>query len=113
MSGLLSGETVTVTRRIKTYDELGEPVGETSETEDVQGVLVAPGATADLDSTRPNGATVAFSLCFPKTYVGDLKDAEVGVRGMACKVVGDPQRYAEANTPGEWNMTAEVTRTDG
>lgn len=113
MSGLILGEAVTVKRTAVTYDELGEPTATGTSTETVEGVLVAPGATADLDPTRPNGVTVAFTLCFPKTYGGDLKDAAVNVRGIDCKVVGDPQRYAEGNTPGEWNMTVEVTRTDG
>ena len=113
MSGLIRGEAVTVKRAAATYDELGEPTTVETTTETVAGVLVAPGATADLDSTRPNGATVAFTLHFPKTYGGDLKDAVIGVRGIDCKVVGDPQRYAGENTPGEWDMAVEVTRTDG
>ncbi len=113
MRGLINGEAVTVTRTTVTYDELGEPTYTEAVTETVENVVVSPGATSDLDSTRPNGVTVAFTLCFPKTYAGDLKDAVVGVRGIACKAVGDPQRYAEADTPGEWNMTVEVTRTDG
>ena len=113
MTGLIRGEGVTVTREVVARDELGEPTVTAIETEGVEGVLVSPGATSDLDSTRPNGATVAFTLHFPKSYGGDLKDATVNVRGIGCKVVGDPQRYAEGNTPGEWNMTVEVTRTDG
>ncbi len=113
MSGLIRGEAVTVTRTASTLDELGEPVETASATETVGGVLVSPGATSDLDSTRPNGVRVAFTLHFPKSYGGDLKDAVIGVRGIDCKAVGDPQRYAEGNTPGEWNMAVEVTRTDG
>lgn len=113
MASLIRGETVNVTRAAVTYDELGEPDGTQATTEEVDNVVVAPGATADLDSTRPNGVTVAFTLHFPKTYGGDLKDATVTVRGLDCKVVGDPQRYVGANTPGDWDMTVEVTRTDG
>ncbi len=113
MTALIHGEAVTVTRETVTYDELGEPTATEAVTETVENVVVSPGATSDLDSTRPNGVTVAFTLHFPKTYAGDLKDAVVGVRGTACKVAGDPQRYAERDTPGDWNMTVEVTRTDG
>lgn len=113
MNGLIQGETVTVKRETATLDELGEPVSTETAAEAVEGVLVAPGATADLDSSRPNGVTVAFTLHFPKSYGGELKDATVNVRGIDCKVVGDPQRYADGNTPGEWDMTVEVTRTDG
>ena len=42
-----------------------------------------------------------------------LKGATVNVRGIDYLVVGDPQRYTEENTPGPWNLTCEVTRTDG
>lgn len=113
MSGLIQGETVTIKRTAATYDELGEPTSVETSTETVEGVLASPGATADLDSSRPNGVTVAFTLHFPKSYGGELKDATVNVRGIDYKVVGDPQRFAEGNTPGEWDMTAEVTRIDG
>lgn len=113
MTQLIQGETVEVSRTRRLLDELGEPLGEEVGREEVDNVLVAPGATSDLDSTRPNGVTVAFTLCFPKGYAGALKDAHVTVRGVECKVVGDPQRYVEANTPGPWNLTCEVTRTDG
>ena len=42
-----------------------------------------------------------------------LKDATVTVRGTDYKVVGDPKRYSAENTPGPWDLTCEVTRTDG
>lgn len=113
MTGLISGETVEVSRVKQSLDLLGEPVSSETETETVENVLVRPGATSDLDSTRPNGVTVSYTLCFPKTYAGELRDAFVAVRGNVFKVVGDPQRYIDANTPGPWNLTCEVTRTDG
>lgn len=113
MMCLISGETVTVRNAVRSLDELGEPTGETVTEAEVDNVVVCPGATADLDSTRPNGATVAYTLCFPKGADVSLKDATVTVRGTDYKVVGDPKRYAAANTPGPWNLTCEVTRTDG
>lgn len=113
MSGLITGERVTVKRLIVACDELEEQTVEGVDEEDVENVVVVPGATADLDSTRPNGVSVEYTLCFPKTYEGDLTGAVVAVRGVDYKVVGNPQRYTEANTPGDWNLTAEVTRTDG
>lgn len=110
---LIHGEQVTVIRREVIRDELGEP--ETVETarDTVANVVVAPGATSDLDASRPEGVTVSYTLCFPKTYAGDLKGCTVKVRGTEYEVVGDPQRYTEENTPGDWNLTVEVTRTDG
>ena len=101
MMCLISGETVTVRNAAQSFDELGEPTGETVTETTVDNVVVCPGATADLDSTRPNGVDVG------------LKDATVTVRGTDYKVVGDPKRYTAANTPGPWDLTCEVTRTDG
>ena len=110
---LIQGETVTVIRCEVARDELGEPTGERVTREDVQNVVVAPGPTAELDASRPNGVTVAFTLCFPKGYGKSLKGCSVEIRGRAYRVVGDPQPYTEANTPGDWNLTVEVERTDG
>ena len=102
---LIQGETVTVILREVERDELGEPSSEK--------VTREPGSTSDLDASRPEGVTVSFTLCFPKSYGGELRGCSVEVRGAEYSVVGDPQRYAPENTPGDWNLTAEVTRTDG
>lgn len=110
---LIQEETVVVVSLETEYDELGEPVSVKETREMVENVVVAPGATADLDETRPEGVSVAFTLCFPKTYSGDLRGRSVEVRGIECKVIGDPQRYTAENTPGDWNLTVEVTRVDG
>lgn len=80
----------------------------------VQNVVVTPGSTSDvLDSTRPDGTRVAFTLGFPKTFTAPLRGCRVLVRGIECAVVGDPQPYTAANVPGAWNYTAEVERVDG
>lgn len=110
---LIKGEAVTVIRTVWGRDELGEPTDPTVERETVENVVVYPGPTSDLDASRPDGVKVAFTLCFPKTFTGDLKGCSVEVRGTVYAVVGDPQRYTAENTPGDWNLTAEVTRTDG
>lgn len=83
--------------------------------EKVPNVLVAPGATSDLDETRPDGVEVAYTLYLPKTFAGDLRGCRVRVRGEEREyaVVGDPKRYPDALTPGDWNMQAEVARADG
>lgn len=111
--GLIRGETVTVLRPRETSDELGEPVYGDPEREAVENVVVSPGPTADLDASRPDGVRVAYTLCFPKTYGGSVKGCSVEVRGKAFAVVGDPQRYGAENTPGDWNMAAEVEAVDG
>lgn len=112
MLGLFTGEQVEVIRPTVTYDELGEPVYVDPEREQVE-VLVCPGSTSDLDATRPNGAQVSFTLHFPKTYTKSLQGCRVEVRGHTYEVVGDPQPYTAANTPGAWNLPVEVKRVDG
>lgn len=110
---LIQGETVYVLEPTTETDVLGDPVPGFSEPVEVGNVVVIPGATSDMDATRPNGVEVAYTLCFPKTFAGDLRGRSVKVRGKVYGVVGDPQRYAEENTPGPWNLTAEVARADG
>ena len=110
---LLSGETVAVLTQSVAYDEHMEAV-ESWKREEVGNVLVAPGATSDvLDSTRPDGTRVAFTLGFPKTFTASLRGCRVVVRGIECAVVGDPQPYTAGNVPGAWNYTAEVEAVDG
>lgn len=110
---LIRGGIVTVIRPVDERDELGEPIGDGETREEVPNVVVAPGATADLDASRPEGVSVAYTLGFPKTYEGDLRGCEVEVGGERFRVVGDPKRLTPENTPGAWNYTAEVERIDG
>lgn len=110
---MIATETATVETVERTFDDLGEPTGSSATSEEVA-VLVAPGSTADLDASRPNGAQVALTLHFPKTWSGvSLKGAHVTVRGRRYRVVGDPQPYTAANTPGRFNMPVEVEAVDG
>lgn len=109
---LIPTEAVTVIRPTVERDYLGEPV-ETGTSREAVRCVVCPGATSDMDATRPEGLTVAYTLHFPKTYSGSLRGCSVEVRGETYDVVGDPQRTTEAATPGPFNLTVEVTRADG
>ena len=109
---LIKPEEVIVSRRTVSLDDLGEPSGETEETEAVM-CVVAPGATSDLDASRPSGVSVAYTLHFPKSYAESLYRAHVLVRGEEFAVVGDPKPYSAANTPGRYNRAVEVTRAYG
>ena len=111
--GLIAGETVTVRTPTVGYDEHMEEVVTWVEAT-VQNVVVTPGSTSDvLDSTRPDGTRVAFTLGFPKSFTAPLRGCRVLVRGIECAVIGDPQPYTADNVPGAWNYTAEVERVDG
>lgn len=109
---LIPTEAVTVIRPTAGRDDLGEPV-ETGTSREAVRCVVCPGATSDMDATRPEGVAVAYTLHFPKTYSGSLRGCSVEVRGETYDVVGDPQRTTEAATPGPFNMAAEVTHADG
>lgn len=113
MPSLITGEAIEVIRPIVERDALGEPTcGEPARVA-LNDVIVFPGSTSDLDADRPEGVEVAYTLCFPKTFADSLRGCSVVVRGEVYDVAGDPKRYAPGNTPGDCNMTVEVTRTDG
>lgn len=111
--GLINTESVTVATPVVEFDSLGEPIEHGSVDTAIEGVVVCPGATSELDASRPDGVEVAYTLCFPKSFTASLKRCRVNVRGAEYRVIGDPQRYDPANTPGDWNLTVEVGRTDG
>lgn len=112
MLSLIPTEPVTVIRPTLGRDDLGE-ITEGEPTREEVRCVVCPGATSDMDATRPEGVTVAYTLHFPKTYAGSLRGCSVEVRGTRYDVVGDPQRTTDAATPGPFNMAVEVTRADG
>ncbi len=114
---MLSGETVTVFRpTIGGYDRLGNPTitGYTSEV--VPNVLIAPGATEDMEAGRPDGVVVALSLHFPKSYTASLEGCNVSISGRwagTYHVIGNPMPYQDNLTPGAWNRVVEVEHAHG
>lgn len=112
---MIIGETVTLERYTTGQpDAMGDPVLIPA-TENIENVLVQPGATDDLPaSTRPDGITVVYTLHFPKGLESyDFRGCRIEVRGDWMEVVGDPTYYAPENTPGAWNYPVEVRRCDG
>lgn len=113
---MIVGESVTVRRQTVTgTDPGGGPIYGAPTTEIVHDVLVAPGPREDVvDSNRPDGTRIAWTLHFPKPYATSLRGAEVSVRGGPFRrVVGDPQPYTLANTPTRWWMPVELEDVDG
>ena len=109
----IRGEDVTVRRQTLTgYDDFHSPVYEW-QAEDVSDAVIAPGATEDLDETRPEGVSVTYTVHFPKSYTASLRGCHVVVRGEEYAVVGDPQAYTDANVPGRWDRPVEVSAVDG
>lgn len=96
-------------------DRFGNAVKkETSAT--VDNVLVVPGATEDLEASRPEGVSVAYTLHFPKSFSGSLEGALVELPAPwtgTYRVIGAPAPYIDANTPTPWHMPVEVEVAHG
>ena len=111
---MLTGETVVVAKRTETgRDEFNNPTFSDEETA-VDNVLVAPGEAADvIESVRPEGVEVNYTLYFPKTFTGDLECEKVKVRGEWLDVIGHPDRYADEVCPTDWNMVVMAGAVHG
>lgn len=105
--------TVTVKTPTTTVDRFGNEVATAWTSADVSGVLVSPGATADLEAARPDGVTVAYTVHFPKGFTTDLRGCLVTIGGEDYRVIGEPHPYMDVNTPTRWHMPVEVERADG
>lgn len=114
---MISGTTVTVLRpNFDGFDRFGEPVEVEPTAETVDNVLIAPGATEDLEASRPDGVRVDLTLHFPKTYNQDLRGCSVVLTGQysgTYSVIGEPKPYMDSNTPTKWHMPVEVVAVHG
>ncbi|WP_236023765.1 hypothetical protein [Bifidobacterium miconis] len=112
----LHGEQVTVTWRVDSGERDGgmNPIWR-EESETVDDVLVKPGADSNAtDSNRPEGVTVVLTLAFPRTWTyRSLRGAIVTVHGHGYQVVGDPLPVDGGITPTRWNLTVELTDSEG
>lgn len=80
----------------------------------VANVLVGPPSGSNAGGARPDGQTVSATLCFPRTYSGPaLRNLDIEVRGAKFHVVGDPVPVDGGMKPTAWNMTVDVTRSEG
>ncbi len=112
--GILRGCEVEVLRRSAgALDAHGNAAPGEWAAETVQNVLPQPGGTSDLDAARPNGAAVAMTFHFPKSYAGSLKGCRIAYGGREYRVIGDPRPYLAADTPGEWDRAVECEACDG
>ena len=110
----MRGIEVTVLRPTRTTDRLGNEVDGEPEREQVENVLVAPGPTADMEASWPDGVTVALTLHFPKTYTASLEGCSVELPEPwegTYHVIGNPMPYMRS--PGQWNRPVEVEMAHG
>ena len=114
---MIKGVTITAQLPITWhYDRYNNKVVDEYNDITVNNVLIVPGATTDLEASRPEGVRVAFTLHFPKTFTGSLEYALVTLPepyGGTYRVIGNPRPYMEANTPTPWNMPVEVEEIHG
>lgn len=113
---MMRGETVTIIRRLPAgHDPTTNDETFTTVEEQVGDVLCMPGTGSNAtDSTRPDGVTVAWTLCFPRTWpYHSLRGALIRVRGADHRVVGDPHPVDGGMSPTRWNMTVPLADTRG
>lgn len=114
---MIRGVTVEVLRPTAgIVDRFNNPVSGVPEAEQVDNVLVSPGATADLEASRPEGVTVAYTLHFPKGYLDSLEGCSVTLPAPwtgTYRVIGDPRQYIDVDTPTSWHMPVEVEVAHG
>lgn len=99
-------------------DALGNPKKSWSEPSTVHDVLAYQGSTSDsVESNRPDGETVAYTLSFPSSFTQSLRGCEVQVQGDQAwyRVSGDPKPMPAGQTRRalRWNRTVEAVRDDG
>lgn len=83
----------------------------------VDNVLVNPSTTTydRITEGHPEGMRTDLVLYFPRDFDHDMRGARVQVRDDLYDVVGDPERYTDANLPAScaWNLVVKVVRHDG
>ena len=114
---MIRGVTVDILRPVAgVRDRFGNSTTASVKRETVSNVLVAPGATTDLEASRPDGVEVAYTLHFPRWYVDSLEGCSIELPepwAGVYRVIGDPKPYIDANTPTPWHMPVEVERANG
>jgi hypothetical protein len=112
----MKGVSVTVRSFVQTgVDRFNNPVVMPIE-QTVDNVLIAPGATQDLEASRPEGVSVAYTLHFPKAWTDSLEGCEIDLPAPysgTYRVIGNPGAYMDANTPTAWHMPVEIEAAHG
>lgn len=114
MDSLFATVAVTVLRPTASgTGPLNSPVPGEPERETVDGVLPQPGATSDLDASRPEGTSTTVTFHWPRGYGRSLRGCTILWGGRSWDVVGDPVPYVGANCPGPFDMSVEAVEADG
>lgn len=114
----MRGETIIVRRRIQSGVDAGNNPVYKPDDKTVDNVLVQPSSGSNAtETTRPDGITVDATLHFPRDYTGEsLRGCTIIIRGdeqHPYHVIGDPIPVDGGMTPTQWNMSVEVTRSEG
>lgn len=77
--------------------------------EEVENVLVTPGASDDIVNTQDlNGKKAVYTLAIPKGDTHDWMDATVEFFGRRWRTFGFPLEGIESNIPLDWNKKVMV-----
>lgn len=94
-------------------DGMGDPIPAEPTKEPVDGLLFDPGSTSDVaQAMNMRGVEVDAEFHFPKSYTASLRGCSIAYADHTYKVIGNPQPYMDANTPGPWNRPVQVREVD-
>lgn len=110
-AALIKGITVTLYERTQTgTDAFGAPVY-TQAPVQVENVLVAPTAAAEVvDDLQLYGRRAEYELCLPKGDAHDWEGCRVDFFGQSWRVIGPAVGYIEPLLPLPWNRKVKVER---
>lgn len=97
-------------------DRLGNPTYAEPVKTKVAGVLITPADTSSFGPDRPEGYRVDLTVHFPASYTDSLRGCSIELPSpwpSLVRVVGEPQPYDPALTPGQWNRAADCVVADG
>ena len=82
----------------------------------VENVLVSPAGTVDFEPRREDGRRATLQLHFPRDYSRDLAGCTIALPepwGGKWRVVGEPKKYIDVDTPTPWNLPVTVEASHG
>lgn len=110
----MRGERVTfVPQAVKGKDAFGNVKMSDGDPFDVDGVMVAPSTSSDIEDGRPHGSSSKATLYFDHVDLLELRGSVVVVRGRRYKVQGSPMPYFPGELNDRFGYEVEAVRVDG
>lgn len=110
----MRGERVTfVPQVVKGKDGFGNVKMSDGDPFDVDGVMVAPSTSSDIEDGRPHGSNSKVTLYFDHDDQLELRGSVAVVRGLRFKVQGSPMPYFPGELRDKFGYEVEAVRIDG